>query len=408
MGKILERTQVLIAGAGPVGTVAAYYLAQNGIDVIVMEAEASCEEDLRASTLHSPTLSMLNQLGIMNKLEPQGLKAPVYQYRKRKTHECLSFDLDELKGAVEFPYRLQCEQYKLARLLTTALDEHPNAEVNFQHRVLAFEQDDDKVIATVETPYTIKKYQADYLIAADGANSIIRKWLGVEFAGFTYPEKFLTLSTTAPLEDYFQNLSYVNYISDPEEWLVLLRVPSVWRVLVPIFENVGDKETLSDEYKNKVFDGITQDGASVKTEHRTIYRVHQRVVTKYNHGRTLLIGDAAHLNNPLGGLGMNSGIHDAWNLCEKLVEILNPTRIKGRNYANALLEKFDRQRRTTMNNFIQAQTIQNKKMMEEDTEEFLSAEWERLNNLHKDDELRYEFLLKQSMTQSVRDAESIS
>mgnify|MGYP002633284580 FL=1 len=404
----MERTQVLISGAGPVGTVAAYYLAQNGIDVIVMEAEASCEEDLRASTLHSPTLSMLNQLGIMNKLGPQGLKAPVYQYRKRKTHECLSFDLDELKGEVEFPYRLQCEQYKLARLLTTALDEHPNAEVNFQHRVLAFEQDDDKVIATVETPYTIKKYQADYLIAADGANSIIRKWLGVEFAGFTYPEKFLTLSTTTPLEDYFHNLSYVNYISDPKEWLVLLRVPSVWRVLVPIFENVGDKEILSDEYKNKVFDGITQDGASVKTEHRTIYRVHQRVVTKYNHGRTLLIGDAAHLNNPLGGLGMNSGIHDAWNLCEKLVEILNPTRIKGRNYANALLEKFDRQRRATMNNFIQAQTIQNKKMMEEDTEEFLSAEWERLKKLHKDDELRYEFLLKQSMIQSVRDADSIS
>jgi len=404
----LERTQVLIAGAGPVGAIAAYYLAQNGIDVIVMEAAASCEEDLRASTLHPPTLSMLNQLGIMDKLGPQGLKAPIYQHRRRKTDECLSFDLDELKGEVEFPYRLQCEQYKLARLLTTALDEHPNAEVNFQHRVLAFDQDDDKVIVTVETPYTVKKYQADYLIAADGANSIIRKWLEVEFAGFTYPEKFLTLSTTTPLEDYFHNLSYVNYISDPKEWLVLLRVPSVWRVLVPIFKNVGDKEILSDEYKNKVFDGIMQDGESVKTEHRTIYRVHQRVVTKYNHGRTLLIGDAAHLNNPLGGLGMNSGIHDAWNLCEKLVEILNPTRIKGRNYANALLETFDRQRRTTMNNFIQAQTIQNKRMMEEDTEEFLSAEWERLNNLHKDDELRYEFLLKQSMTQSVRDADSIS
>ena len=404
----MERTQVLIAGAGPVGTVAAYYLAQNGIDVIVMEAAASCEEDLRASTLHSPTLSMLNQLGIMDKLGPQGLKAPIYQYRRRKTHECLSFDLDELKGEVEFPYRLQCEQYKLARLLTEALDEHPNAEVNFQHRVLAFDQDDDKVIVTVETPFTVKKYQADYLIAADGANSIIRKWLGVEFAGFTYPEKFLTLSTTTPLEDYFQNLSYVNYVSDPKEWLVLLRVPSVWRVLVPIFENVGDKEILSDEYKNKVFDGITQDGASVKTQHRTIYRVHQRVVKKYNHGRTLLIGDAAHLNNPLGGLGMNSGIHDAWNLCEKLVEILNPTRLKGRNYADTLLERFDRQRRTTMNNFIQTQTIQNKKMMEEDSEKFLNAEWESLNKLHKNDDLRYEFLLKQSMTQSIRDAESIS
>ena len=151
----MERTQVLIAGAGPVGAVAAYYLAQNGIDVIVMEAAASCEEDLRASTLHSPTLSMLNQLGIMNKLAPQGLKAPVYQYRRRKTHECLSFDLNELKGEVEFPYRLQCEQYKLARLLTTALDEHPNAEVNFQHRVLSFEQNEDRVIVSVETPYAI-------------------------------------------------------------------------------------------------------------------------------------------------------------------------------------------------------------------------------------------------------------
>ena len=398
----MERTQVLIAGAGPVGAVAAYYLAQNGIDVIVMEAAASCEEDLRASTLHPPTLSMLNQLGIMDKLGPQGLKAPVYQHRRRKTDECLSFDLDELKGEVEFPYRLQCEQYKLARLLTTALDEHPNAEVNFQHRVLAFDQDDDKVIVTVETPYTVKKYQADYLIAADGANSIIRKWLEVEFAGFTYPEKFLTLSTTTPLEDYFHNLSYVNYISDPKEWLVLLRVPSVWRVLVPIFKNVGDKEILSDEYKNKVFDGILGDIAP------TILDLIREPVDCWRDGSAILIGDAAHLNNPLGGLGMNSGIHDAWNLCEKLVEILNPTRIKGRNYANALLETFDRQRRTTMNNFIQAQTIQNKRMMEEDTEEFLSAEWERLNNLHKDDELRYEFLLKQSMTQSVRDADSIS
>ena len=398
----MERTQVLIAGAGPVGAVAAYYLAQNGIDVIVMEAAASCEEDLRASTLHPPTLSMLNQLGIMDKLGPQGLKAPIYQHRRRKTDECLSFDLDELKGEVEFPYRLQCEQYKLARLLTTALDEHPNAEVNFQYRVLAFDQDDDKVIVTVETPYTVKKYQADYLIAADGANSIIRKWLEVEFAGFTYPEKFLTLSTTTPLEDYFHNLSYVNYISDPKEWLVLLRVPSVWRVLVPIFKNVGDKEILSDEYKNKVFDGILGDIAP------TILDLIREPVDCWRDGSAILIGDAAHLNNPLGGLGMNSGIHDAWNLCEKLVEILNPTRIKGRNYANALLETFDRQRRTTMNNFIQAQTIQNKRMMEEDTEEFLSAEWERLNNLHKDDELRYEFLLKQSMTQSVRDADSIS
>lgn len=403
----MERTQVLIAGAGPVGTVAAYYLAQNGIDVVVLEAASSCEEDLRASTLHSPTLSMLNQLGILDQLEPQGLKAPIYQYRIRKTGEVLSFDLSELAGEVEFPYRLQCEQYKLAQLLADALDKQANAEVLFQHRVISFEQHDDKVVVAVEAPYTVKKYQADYLIAADGANSIVRKWLGVEFAGFTYPEKFLTLSTKIPLEDYFKDLSYVNYVSDPKEWLVLLRVPSVWRVLVPVLDAIDDKEVLSDQYKNKVFNGITQDGASVETEHRTIYRVHQRVVKKYNHGRALLIGDAAHLNNPLGGLGMNSGIHDAWNLCEKLVEILNPNKLTSKDSANRLLDKFDIQRRTTMNNFIQAQTIQNKKMMEENTGEFLTEEWQRLQKIHQNNSLRHEFLLKQSMTQSIIDAEAI-
>ena len=399
----MERTQVLIAGAGPVGTVAAYYLAQNGVDVIIVEASVSCEEDLRASTLHSPTLKMLAELGIMGQLEAQGLRAPVYQYRIRKTGETLLFDLGELAGEIEFPYRLQCEQYKLARLLADALEHHPRAELRFQHRVISFEQDDASVTVAIETPYTIERYQADYLIAADGANSIVRKWLGVEFAGFTYPEKFLTLSTKVPLEDYIRGLSHINYIADPQEWLVLLRVPSMWRVLVPAFQKADDAELLSDNRKSRIFDGIMQDGEAVETQHRTIYRVHQRVVTKFNHGRTLLIGDAAHLNNPLGGLGMNSGIHDAWNLCEKLTDVL-----KNGADATALLERFDRQRRTIMHSFIQAQTIQNKKIMEESSEQYLREEWEDLQKIHSDEELRRNFLLKQSMIQSIKDAATIN
>ena len=392
----------MIAGAGPVGTVAAYYLAQNGIDVIILEAAASCEEDLRASTLHLPTLKMLDELGIMEQLDAQGLRAPVYKYKIRKTGETLSFDLGELDGEVEFPYRLQCEQYKLARLLANALEQHPNSELYFQHRLISFDQDDSGVTAAVETPYAIEKFRSDYLIAADGANSIVRKWLGVDFEGFTYPEKFLTLSTEVRLENYLQDLSYVNYISDPQEWLVLLRVPTVWRVLVPIFQEANDEYILSDEQKSRIFDGIMQDGESVETQHRTIYRVHQRVVTKFNHGRTFLIGDAAHLNNPLGGFGMNSGIHDAWNLCGKLVDIL-----KNGGCADELLERFDRQRRTIMYNFIQAQTIQNKKLMEEGGEKYARKEWEELKKIHGDDHLRRNFLLKQSMNQSIRDAAAI-
>ena len=394
----MERAQVIVAGAGPVGTVAAYYLAQQGISVIVLEAASSCEEDMRASTLHSPTLEMLSHLGISDRLIADGLKAPVYHYRIRATNEILEFDLSELADELAFPFRLQCEQYKLARLLAEALDDHPNADIHFNNCVTSFEQNTDNVVVSAKTPDGVCKYQADYLIAADGASSIIRKQLGVEFSGFTYPEKFLTLSTRAPVEDHFEKLSHVNYVSDPEDWYVLLRVPTSWRVLVSIPEDQSDEYILSDEKKNKVFDGLMGEGQLVETHHRTIYRVHQRVANQFNHGRVLLVGDAAHLNNPLGGFGMNGGIHDAWNVAAKLVRILQ----EGAD-ATALLDQYDRQRRTIMNDFVQSQTIRNKRMIEEGQELSQQHEWEEIRRTLGDKGLRRKFMLRQSMTQSLRD-----
>jgi 3-(3-hydroxy-phenyl)propionate hydroxylase len=187
-------------------------------------------------------------------------------------------------------------------------------------------------------------------------------------------------------------------VSDPEDWYVLLRVPTSWRVLVSITQDQSDEYILSDEKKNKVFDGLMEDGQSVETHHRTIYRVHQRVATKFNHGRVLLVGDAAHLNNPLGGFGMNGGIHDAWNVCGKLVRILQ----EGED-ADQLLGHYDRQRRTIMNNFVQMQTIRNKRMIEEGQELSQQHEWEDMRRTTNDDILRRNFMLRQSMTQSLRD-----
>jgi 3-(3-hydroxy-phenyl)propionate hydroxylase len=395
--------QVIIAGAGPVGTVAAYSLAQKGIRVAILEAAANCEEDMRASTFHSPTIEMLNQLGIADQLIEEGLKAPVYQYRIRATNEVLEFDLNELADELEFPYRLQCEQYKLARLLAQALHDHPAADIHFNTRVTSFEQDADGVKVFAETPDGGRQFRADYLIAADGANSVIRKQLGVEYSGFTYPEKFLTLSTRVEIDDHFQGLCYVNYVSDPYEWYVLLRVPSSWRVLVPVAQDLSDEYILSEEKKNEVFDGLMGNGQAVTTHHRTIYRVHQRVATKFNHGRVVLVGDAAHLNNPLGGFGMNGGIHDAWNLVTKLARI-----VQGGEDMTELLDHYDRQRRTIMNTFIQAQTIRNKKMIEEGEESSRQLEWQEMRVIQDDTELRRNYMLRQSMVQSLRDEAEIA
>jgi 3-(3-hydroxy-phenyl)propionate hydroxylase len=399
----MQRTQVVIAGGGPVGSVAAFMLARAGIDVILLEACPTTPTDLRASTLHPPTLEILDQLGLTQELVDQGLKAPIYQYRNRATDEILSFDLGELADMTAFPYRLQCEQYKLAGALSRHLDASAHGQVKFNARVVAFDQDRDGVSVHVETPFAIETIRTQFLIGCDGANSIIRKWLNIEFDGFTYPEKFLTLSTKWPLENSFRDLAYVNYISDPDEWVVLLRVPDMWRVLVPADETQDDDYLRSDAKKNLVFQNLVGDGAAVETGHRTIYRVHQRVAKTYYQGRVVIAGDAAHLNNPLGGLGMNSGIHDVSNLCTKLISILHDNAD-----CETLFAHYERQRRAVMQTFVQSQTIRNKADMEAKDNQSQRARQTELEAVLANDERRRNYLLTQSMFKSLEQEASIA
>lgn len=392
---------VVVAGAGPVGTVAAFALARAGLTVLIAEAGETCAEDLRASTFHPPTLEMLDDLGVLDELMPQGLIAPVYQYRVRATNDVLSFDLSELADMTRYPFRLQAEQFKLSRLLVDKLSGMKVADVRFQHRIVHFTQDDDGVTVAFETPTRIEHVRARFLIAADGANSIVRKWLDVTFDGFTYPEKFLCLSTTYPIERHFEDLALVNYVADIDEWLVLLRVPSLWRVLLPAPETDSDAKLRSDATKSAVFERLVDDG-DVETAHRTIYRVHQRVAERYDHGRVLLAGDAAHLNNPLGGLGMNSGIHDALNLTERIVRIV----ADGADAASEFAQ-YDRQRRTVMREFVQTQTVQNKAMLEQGGMAARNAHYEHMRAVNADDGKRRAYLLRQAMFTSIADAAAI-
>lgn len=395
---MMESTDVVIIGAGPVGCVAAYYLATHGLNVIVAEAGPDCAQDLRASTFHPPTLEMLDELGITEELIEKGLKAPIFHWRERKTGETFEFDLAEIEGETKYPYRIQCEQYHLARMLAEKMEAQENAQVLFNHRMLGYTEVEDGIEISLESPYDIRRIKADYLIGADGANSVVRKLMGVEFDGFTYPEKFLCLTTEEPLEDHLPNLAHVNYVSDPDEWTVLLRVPSLWRVLVPADENDSDEYLKSDEKKELVFKGLIGK-PNVETQHRTIYRVHQRVAQSFREGRVCIIGDAAHLNNPLGGFGMNSGLHDAFNLCPKLVDI-----IKGNGNADELLSEFDHIRRTETHDFVQQQTKSNMEMMRGGASQAHAKRKEAMEKLTNDEDARRQYLLRQSMIESVRAA----
>ena len=396
----MNSAKVIIIGAGPVGTFVAYCLAEYGIETILLESETSCETDMRASTFHPSTLKYLDNLNLANELIDKGLKAPIFQYRIRATDEILEFNLEELSDVLDFPFRLQCEQYKFARMLADKLDNHKYSSVMFNRELISFSDAGNKVKLKVDHKGIGEDYECDYLIGADGANSIVRRNLGIEFGGFTYKEKFFTLSTEKPLENYFSDLSYVNYVSDPDEWFVMLKAPSAWRILVPVDENLDDDLIRSDDYVRNIFKRALNSDDQIETIHRTIYRVHQRVVDTMRSGRVILAGDSAHLNNPLGGFGMNGGLHDAWNLAKQLDEIIN------HNKNEELLDLYDRQRRTVMNEFIQKQTIRNKKMIEETGDDKYSSEWNRMRNIHQNDTERRQYMFRQTMAQSlVREAE---
>lgn len=371
--------------------VLAYALALKGVTVRLIDLLPDCAQDMRASTIHPPTQEILSELGLIDELDRTGQRAPVFQYYNLASSASYSLDLGEIADVTPFPWRLQCEQFKLVRLIRSRLVEMPNVEVAFAHRLLGFEQDEAGVRVQCETPLAIRTYSAQFLVGADGASSTVRKWLGVEFDGFTYPEWFLTLSTDFPLENYLPWLKEVNYIANPPNWGVVLRVPGQWRVLVPVSPETPEAELLSDARKQQAFEELLKVKVpNIATNHRTVYRVHQRVAKSWFEGRVILAGDAAHLNNPLGGFGMNSGIHDAWNLKDRLLAILQ----NGAD-AGAQLSHYERQRRTTNLDFVQAQTIANKKALE-GNEGFAERE-AQFERLLTDDAQRRQYLLTQAM-----------
>ncbi len=393
---------VLVVGAGPVGAVAAYRMAEMGLDAMLLEGEAEPVEDLRASTIHPPTLEMLAELKVVDSLIEQGIKTPVYHFRERQTGERVAFDFSELGEHTPYPYRLQCEQYKIVRLLVERLQRDFSREVKFSHRVASVAQDDDSVTVTAETPEGTRQFRARYVIASDGGGSAVRKSVGVPFEGMTYPEKFVTFSTDTPLDEYFEGFAGVNYVADEREWASIILTPSGWRVLVPAAGELTNEHLVSDGYKNTVFNNLIGQGESVETHHRTVYRVNQRVAVKYNHGRVILAGDSAHVHNPLGGFGMNSGIHDVWNLTGQLAKILRD----GAD-ARSLLDLYDRQRRTIMCRFVQAQTAENKSYMEAGSAVAHARKRQQLEEIAADPDLRHAYLLRQSMLQSRLDEAAI-
>lgn len=391
---------VVIVGAGPVGCVLAYSLAKNGISSFVLERQSGLTEDLRASTFHPPTLDMLDDLGLADELLSLGLICPTYQFRDRQTERYAEFDLGVLDGETRHPYRAQVEQFRLTRLICERLKAEPLTTVLFDHKVISIDQKDSGVSLTVDAPTGRKELSASYVVGADGGPSIVRRSAEIDFPGFTYPEKFIVISTAYPLENHLKDLSYVNYIADPGEWMTIIRCNNLWRLSVPADPDQSDEELLAEANIQRIMRDLIGAEAPIEIAHRNIYAVNQRVAETYRKGRILLAGDAAHVNNPLGGMGMNGGIHDAINLGEKLVAM--------RDGANdSVLDVYDRQRRIVATKFVQEQSIRNKEDLENKDKAQHEAKLLRLMDVAADPALAKESLMVSSMLNVVRESYEI-
>ena len=400
MGKAEDR--VLVAGAGPVGLVAAVALREEGIPVTVLEASADLAVDLRASTFHPPTLDFLARLGLADGLIERGIKCPYWQFRDRKEGEVATFDLGLLSEDTDHPYRLQAEQWKLTEAARARLDADPGAELLTEVAVVSASQGADHVEAAIRrTDGSEERLRGRFLIGADGARSAVRKSVGADFPGLTIPEIFLSLSTPFRYDAAIPGLADIAYISDPEEWLVLLRTPTLWRVLLPTDPSLSDEAVLDPETVERRLQAVLPTGAPYEVAHKTAYRVHERVADRYVHGRIFLAGDAAHLNNPLGGMGMNGGIHDAVNLAEKLAAVWRGADL-------SLMGRYERQRRKVALETVQAQALRNRAILNERDQAKRSAHHDELRAIAADPARHRAYVLRSSMIQSLRDLESVA
>lgn len=399
--------QVVIIGAGPVGLCLALALTQSGVPVTIIETlnqSNYLDQVPRAGTNHPATLEMFDRIGLYEKIEPRGFRAPLFHYWDRGGPKLVAeFDHALLKSETKFPYVLQCERIKICEEALALALKDPLCTVMMDTTFQSFTQDANGIVAIAQTADGEEvRIEGSYIISAEGARSLVRRDLDIDFEGFTYPDRTLNIEVVHDFRQY--GFADRNYISDPDEWSNLFRwagPPERWRVHFPTNPDDDPDEITKLEALEARLQAFMPKSGAYDIRGSNLYTVHQRVAATFRKGRALLVGDSAHVNSPIGGMGMNSGIHDAFNLADKLVSILH------HHEDDIVLDRYDRQRRKIAVDHTQAQTIRNKRLLQEKDPAIRQKNQDDLKRTAGDPELARKFLLRTSLLQSVRDAAEI-
>lgn len=382
---------IIIVGAGPVGLSLATALLQKGIAVEVYEQCAELSPEARASTFHPRTLEMFAEWGVLDAVLEKGYQVDYLQYWERASRQLIAqFDYDVIADDTPYPFRLQCPQSILTRVLKPHVEASDSGKVFMEHEFRSFEDKGTHLEVSFNTPEGQKTVKGRFLCGADGSKSPIREQMGIQFTGMTYHDRFLLAATDIDFKPVFPDLGPVSYIFDPVEWVIVLQLPDVTRVVFRIPEDVdGELVQEHQAMRERILQFV--DAPMEFTIHSTsIYNVHQRVAETLRKGNVILLGDAAHINNPMGGMGMNSGIHDAYELVDALDRILQ-------GESDDLLDEYSQSRRHYALNHVKGATDKNYYDMSADDEAYRQQRNDSFREIAADKAKMRDYLIKRSM-----------
>lgn len=325
---------VIVVGAGPIGLLTAFGLAREGTRVTILEAEEQFNDKPRALVYHYPVLPHLERLGLLSDCVAEGFLRQSFGWRIHSTGEMIewAWSPEGMGGQA-----LHLHQGLLSKVLARHASKLPNVKILLRTKLVACRQSQSGVLAEIEGPNGPAVLEGDYLVGADGANSTVRRnVLNLEFLGTTWPERYVATNTRIDLSSRGYPKSVMQL--DQKHGAIICKIaePDLWRVTFvedPELPVEGLEDRIAAMFINHLPD------LPYEVLAYSPYRMHQRIADRMRVGRILLVGDAGHVTNPTGGLGLTGGMFDAFALIEAMNRVIHD------GADDEILEFYDRDRR---------------------------------------------------------------
>ena len=384
---------IVIVGAGPVGLFAAVLLVRAGYRVTLLEKNDHLALDMRASTFHAATLDLLGAVGLAEPLVARGSITQAWQYMIHGTKKHAVFDLESISDQTDHPYRLQCEQFHFSNIAVEYLVSCPLFQIRFGHELLEMEDHGNEVHLQIRSPVSEYGLTTPWLIVADGGKSTVRKYMGLPFEGSMFPRTSIALVLNHPFQHDVPGLLGINYVWTDSGYYGLMQIRDLWRFYYSPDPEQSVEEALSEPVAQAHLQAVFPANEPYELLQRNHYTQQQRCLESFRAGRILFAGDAAHLDSPAGGMGMNGGMHDAQCLVEHLVPVLQGA-------DDSLLDRYSRRRRTIALEEVQRLSARNYRWHRETDPEKREQIWQELQEIVNDRDKIRNSLLNSSMIRS--------